>query len=307
MKTEAEALAKFQQWLESCRRQGKLARNTVAMGIVVLDHLAAGPRKKSDVVSAGGEIARSRNPGPILTRHGIPAGYLKSCTTRQTHQDGQRLFEAFKHGKALADLPASDRTAFLQKAFAILTAEAHAWLNRKHLRIPCDPSLTPLSWIEDMIAAAKGRSGGKVEQHLIGAKLSARHPNLVIANHPGHAGDQQTGRDGDFTIGETCYHVTVAPGAAVIDKCAENLQRGLLPVLLVPTDQVVKARSFAEVRGIQKRLLVVSLEDFIAVNVVEMAEDGRGRIREVMQQIIRRYNERLMAVETDHSLKIELA
>ena len=46
------------KWLESCTRHGKIARNTVAMGIVVLDHLRrACPVLREEVVSQGGESA----------------------------------------------------------------------------------------------------------------------------------------------------------------------------------------------------------------------------------------------------------
>lgn len=277
------------------------------MGIVVLDHLLKGAAAKAEVVSAGGEISGSRaSLSIILQRHQIPPTYLKECTTRQTHQDGQRLLEAFEYGRALNGLSKDDRRSFFDGAFGKLRNGALEWLNRQHLRISCDPSHTPYAWIEDVLDAAKGRSGGKVEQHLVGAKLSRRHPEKSIANHPGHAGDEQTGRSGDFTVGNTCYHVTASPGLAVIDKCKLNLSRGLVPVLVVPSAAVTKARNLTEERGLQKRLLIVSLEEFIAVNVVEMAEGNGNAFKSVMDEIVRLYNERLTAVETDLSLKIEL-
>ena len=83
------------EWIKSCTRNNKLSRNTVAVGIVVLDHLLQKcPVARTEVVSSGGEIKGARSGlASILEVHGVPATYLKEATTRQVHQDGQRLFE----------------------------------------------------------------------------------------------------------------------------------------------------------------------------------------------------------------------
>lgn len=42
----------FDEWIASCTRGGKVSRNTVAIGIVVLDHLRRNcPVSKSNVIS----------------------------------------------------------------------------------------------------------------------------------------------------------------------------------------------------------------------------------------------------------------
>jgi hypothetical protein len=84
-------------WIASCTRGGKVSRNTVSIGIVVLDHLRQKcPVSKDEVISQGGEVKGARSGlGAILELYGISRGYLKEVTTRQGHQDGQRLFEAF--------------------------------------------------------------------------------------------------------------------------------------------------------------------------------------------------------------------
>ena len=80
------------KWLESCTRNKKISRNTVAMGIVVFDHLKKhSPVSRNDVISQGGEVSGARSGlGKILESHEIPSSYLKEITTRQGHQDGQR-------------------------------------------------------------------------------------------------------------------------------------------------------------------------------------------------------------------------
>lgn len=105
-KIKQESYQILNNWIASCTRGGKVARNTVAIGIVVLDHLRQKcPVLKVEVISKGGEVKGARSGlGNILEFYGISRGYLKEVTTRQGHQDGQRLFEAFNWGNNLASL-----------------------------------------------------------------------------------------------------------------------------------------------------------------------------------------------------------
>jgi hypothetical protein len=145
-----------------------------------------------------------------------------------------------------------------------------------------------------------------VEQHLVGATLQQRHTDIEVANFPGHAADVQTGRPGDFVIGRIVYHVTVAPTPGVVQECHENIKSGLHPILLVPSELVSKTKSFAEYAGLEKLLSVVAIEDFVALNIIELATAKDSRFIDVLRQIISLYNERLEEVETDMSLKIEV-
>jgi hypothetical protein len=156
----------------------------------------------------------------MLSRHGVNyRNFLKEITTRQAHQDGQRLLDRLGWGDKLKGMPNVERNAMVNDAISLLVSEAHHWMQRQHLKVSCDQQDSPAAWIGAILDEARGRSGGKVEQHLVGAKLEARHPGVDIPNHPGHAGDAQTDRPGDFTVGSTCYHVTAAPGNSVVDKC----------------------------------------------------------------------------------------
>jgi Domain of unknown function (DUF4928) len=51
---------------------------------------------------------------------------------------------------------------------------------------------------------------------------------------------------------------------------------------------------------------LVVLEDFIAANVLEISIERNMDVRSLFQALIQDYNVRLKAVETDHSLTIEL-
>jgi hypothetical protein len=88
-------------WVQSCVRGGKISRNTIAVGIVILDRLRQRvPLTEADILSKGGEISGSRaGLRKILTKYGIAEKFLKEVTTRQAHQDGQRLLASLNWGK----------------------------------------------------------------------------------------------------------------------------------------------------------------------------------------------------------------
>ena len=157
-----------------------------------------------------------------------------------------------------------------------------------------------------IVENAKGRSGGIVEQQLVGAKLARRFQGFDIPNHPAHAGDKQTERMGDFTISNLVYHVTASPSRNVLQKCADNLKVGLHPILLIPREQENKARVLAQDEGIDQQLTIISIESFIALNIIEVATDENKDFFSVLKEIVEIYNARLSAVETDLSLQIEV-
>jgi hypothetical protein len=295
-------------WLASCTRNKKISRNTIAMGIVILDRLRLKcPLDRSDIVSSGGEISGSRGGlYKILSKYDIPEKYLKEVTTRQAHQDGQRFLEALQYGAIFGGLKEKNLDEVLFEGIQRLRVSAQEWLKKKQLSIPCDRQDSPAAWVHAILNEAKGKSGGKVEQHLVGAKLERRHPNIPIANHPGHAADAPTSRDGDFRVGDTCYHVTATPSLPLIKKAALNLESGLHPLLLVPRDQVQRAIHLAEGQEIEERITVIAIEDFLALNIIEMSEGQQQSFVNTLKSIVEIYNRRLEEVETDMSLKIEL-
>ncbi|NLE45178.1 MAG: DUF4928 family protein [Chloroflexi bacterium] len=295
-------------WLESCTRHGKISRNTVAVGIVVLDHLMREcPTQRATVISQGGEVTGARSGlGVTLERYGVPRKYLKEVTTRQGHQDGQRLFEQLEWGHRLAMLPIDDRHELLQELIGKLRNRADKWLHRQNLKLDLDRRSAPTTWVHVIIQSAQGRSGGIVEQQLVGAKLAKRFPGVSVPNHPAHAADQQTERLGDFTISKIVYHVTSAPSRDVLRKCGKNTKMGLWPVLLTPRDQENRARVLAHDEGVEDALTIISIEDFVAMNIIELATQENTDLFKVLMEILDIYNKRLSEVETDLSLRIEI-
>ncbi len=301
--------ASVHEWLASCTRNGKISRNTLAAGLVVLERLTGKlPLTAASMFSEGGELRGVRGSPwqSLLKKHEIPGRFLKEATTRQVAQDAKRLLESIDYGTGLALLTVSEKNKAIASALTLVLGHVYTWLSRTNLKIVCRPSETPERWVAAILAEAAGRSGGAVEQHLVGAKLQARFPSKNIPNLPSHAGDEQTGRDGDFVIDGVAFHVTAAPGRAVLLRCRRNVEDQLRPVLVVPRSRLEKIRGIAEDEGVDAQVQLVALEDFIAANVLEMAIERNMDVRGLFQALIQDYNKRLKAVETDHSLTIEL-
>lgn len=175
------------------------------------------------------------------------------------------------------------------------------------LRLQCDQLQSPATWIDSILAAAELRSLGAVERHLVGATLQQRHPEIVVPNNPGHAGDTQTGRSGDFPLKDISYHVTATDGKEATERCKRNIETGVHPILLVPRQYLESARARADVVGILPRVSILAIEDFITQNIIEMSTGQRQDFFSTLKAIIDEYNRRLEQVETDMSLKIELS
>jgi hypothetical protein len=305
---EIESLTILENWLISCTRGKKISRNTVCIGIVVLDHLRQkSPASREEVVSSGGEIKGARSGlGNILEKYEVPRHYLKEVTTRQAHQDGQRLLDNFQWGAYFGSVAEPNREQLMLELIQRLVTEANSWLKQQNLKLEIDRRQSPTTWIHLIVESAKQRSGGIVEQHLVGAKLEKRFPDLEVSNHPAHAADMQTARGGDFMVNGVIYHVTATPGAGVIQKCASNIKTGSFPILLVPKAQEYRALALAQEVGIEKELAIIAIEDFIALNIIEMAVEQKTDFFSMMQEIVQTYNKRLAEVETDLSLQIEV-
>jgi hypothetical protein len=141
---------------------------------------------------------------------------------------------------------------------------------------------------------------GMVANHLSRATLEFACAKMERAL-PVNAGEH-----GDFRLGTTCFHVTAAPGSAVISKCKDNALSGLHPVLLVPRELVSKSRHLAEDANAANEITIIAIEDFVAANIIEISEGRQSEFFDTLKAIVTAYNRRLEEVETDMSLRIEL-
>lgn len=179
---------------------------------------------------------------------------------------------------------------------------------KQRMKVEIDPNKPVSGIVADILQAARNRSDqptGTVAQHLVGAKLELRFPELDIGRDKANAADQQTNRQGDFQLGSTAFHVTMSPMQKLVARAQENIREGFRPVMLVPYDKVQFATGLFDSEGLGNRVGVQSIESFVGTNVEEMGSFSASDIREGIARLIRRYNERIYHCETDKSLMVE--
>lgn len=184
----------------------------------------------------------------------------------------------------------------------------------KPFKIKLDAARSLRTVVRDVIGQAEERQkdspgmyyAGAVLQHLVGAKLDCalgkghlKHNSFSTADAPG-------GRAGDFFLGDVAIHVTTSPGEALIARCGENLNDGHKPVIVTLQRGLTVAEGLATNVGLADRIDVFEIEQFVALNLYELAKFAAEGRRTAVNDLVNRYNEIVEEVETDPSLKIEL-
>ena len=103
---------------------------------------------------------------------------------------------------------------------------------QKLAEIQVDLSKSGPSIISGILKAARERKiGGPCRAtscwSKIGASVQESAAHITVDNFNTTAADKHLDRDGDFRIGDTAFHVTVAPTSLHIEKCGENINKGL--------------------------------------------------------------------------------
>lgn len=176
-----------------------------------------------------------------------------------------------------------------------------------------DTSKTIGANLEELFEQAKKRQAqnpgtqylGAVLQHLVAAKLSIILPAGTIEVHGASVADAPTERSGDFVINNTIIHCTTAPGAPLIEKCRLNLRGGCHPVIITIFDRVRTALDLASDAGLDGRVEVWDIQQFLSANIYEHSLFDEGNRNSTIADIVDKYNEIILAAETDPSLRIE--
>lgn len=189
------------------------------------------------------------------------------------------------------------------------------YFSSKPLIFRSNPSYS-LRWsIQDLLKQAVQRQrespgtkyAGAVLQHLVGAKIECVADGPKVEHFGYSTSDEQRGRAGDFVIGDVAIHVTTAPTEAVIVRCRENIEAGFRPLLVTTPRGVAAAEVLAENQGLGGHVDVFEIEQFLAVNILELGRFDPGGRRDAVADIIGRYNSIVDRVETDPSIKIQMA
>jgi hypothetical protein len=208
-----------------------------------------------------------------------------------------------------------------QKEKIDLEAIEAFWIDRVHeffagkpFKIKLDASRSLRTVVRDVIGQAEERQkttpgmyyAGAVLQHLVGAKLDCALGKGYFQHNSFSTADAPNERKGDFFVGDVAIHVTTSPGEAVIERCRENLNDGHRPILVTVQRGLSVAEGLAANAGLADRIDVFEIEQFIALNLYELAKFAAEGRRIAGTDLVTRYNEIVEEFETDPSLKIEL-
>lgn len=306
--TLEEALAAFAE------QHGVRTKGTLCLPLVVTDHarsmgMPLDPGKlrtgrEGQVLGLGKAKVQT-----ILGRHGI---------TRVLAEEGGRTtrgslgmmsaYVSFLNG--LAEKEAFD----LDRVEAFWIGRVRQFFAAKPFAFRVDPTLSIRSALRHLFAQAEARQKelpgtmvlGAILQHLVGAKLAGDYGELV-AHHSVSTKDEGQARPGDFDLGDLAIHVSTAPGEALIRKCQANLASGQRPIIFTIGRGVALATGLAENAAIGERLDVFDIEQWLAADILSRQGSSNRERLAIIQALLSRYNEIIGAVETDPSLRIELA
>ena len=307
-------LSIFEGWFKSLKiikANNGPANGTIAAALVLLERLKENYDLNfgSHVAGGGAQIkgVSGKAVAEILIKFNETRPFAKEGgrTNRGSQGDVKPLFEALSllH---IEKMSLEERNEILSSFQQFLVERIHDFHNRQKIRFIFDQKLSTWQIIHTLLEDAKSEGkAGSVAQHLTGAKLQIRFPEISISNESVSTADLPTNRPGDFFVGNAVFHITVSPMQALFEKCNQNLDEGMKVYLLVPDAKLATARQMAD-QICGGHIAVESLESFISQNIEEISVFSFDRLKHSLSKLINVYNERVNAVEIDKSLLIEI-
>jgi hypothetical protein len=311
--TSDPGMGPFYGWYDGLKRhrKGFPALGTIAGALVVLERLKENPgydiedhlaKGRAQIKGASGQAVRA-----ILASFGEHRPFLAEGgrTNRGLRADMESLLKVFQDtvGDKESD---EERRTRLQRWQRELVEKVRAFHGSQRLKFVFDSRVTTTEHIAALLrSSAEERKEGIVAQYLVGAKLQLRFPEISIGNESYSTSDAQSGRFGDFLVGDTAFHVSVAPTSAHFDKCLANLREGIRPFLLVPK-RIENGLETLLRNTIDQGITVGDIESFVATNVEELSGFDSSRAAVELAALLQLYNRRVDAVEFDKSLLIEI-
>ncbi|EBI9899360.1 DUF4928 domain-containing protein [Salmonella enterica] len=302
-------------WYEGERaKNGSMNTNVMNAGLIVSQMVADGlPITDARLYSDGkGQVRGLSGPtiSKILERHGETRTFTREGgrTSRGTIYLAAAFREVLNNTLIPEDINIDTVFVSTQLEEFFTQCVRLDYFDKQRITINLDHTRPVSVVVGEIIKATAERSDkptGVVLQHLIGAKLQLRFPDIEIGSDRANAADLQTDREGDFQIGTTAFHVTTAPMEKLISRCAENKRAGYRPIILTLESKVIAARQMADNVGMSDQISVQAAETFIGNNIEEIAIYDGDKIREGLARLIRTYNARINAIEVDKSLMID--
>jgi hypothetical protein len=306
------ALAAISKWFDALERYADdfPAKGTISGALVVLERLKQDYNLNIDAHTAkGGSQIKGASGAAvkrILAGFGEPRRFVSEGgrTNRGLRGDIRTMLQALC-AASLDKLVLSERNTILETLQRLLTGKVTSFFELQRLDCKYSPNLSAYQFVSGILKAARERGKeGAVAQYLVGAKLQLRFPAQDIENKCASTADAPQDKHGDFCVGGTIFHVTVAPMPPLVEKCQQNLEENLRPWLLVPERSTGLFRAEIEQR-LTGPFTLSSIENFVAQNVSELAGFSDELLPKQLLQLLEIYNERVAAVEIDRSMQIE--
>lgn len=288
-----------------------LSKGSLSLALILTRNAKSKPfplGKADFVTGAGGQVAGLGGGAikKILNDYGIER-ILSSEGGRTSRGNMERMEAYIELLNALHDTGKLD----LDQAEAFWVERVLAYFDAQPFTFRLDPSRSLRTCVRDLLSQAVERQrevkgtmyAGAVMQHLVGATLDIVTEGNV--NHHGFAvADAPSARSGDFLVGDVAVHVTTAPGEALMAKCVGNLSAGLKPLIVTTEDGVGGAKALARQAGIEERIDIMEIEQFLATNLYERSLFKRDERSDAVKDLVDRYNGIVSECETDPSLRI---
>ncbi len=312
MTAEDKATTSFIHWYENLPLYSDFpAKGTIAGALVVLERLRGDfnldidkhtTKGGSQVIGAGRSAVKR-----ILEAFGETRPFLREGgrTNRGLRGDIKAMLDHLSSA-GLKRLPITRRDALLEQLQVFLVDRVREFHGLQRLEIIYDPSKSTWQVIHELLGkAAEGGKEGPVAQYLVGAKLQLRFPSKEISNDSYSTADAQLGRKGDFYVGDTVLHVTIAPMGTLYEKCKSNLDEGFKVYVIVPDRLLVGTKQNAELQA-RGRITVYSVESFVSQNIDELSGFSRDEVSTQFLHLLETYNKRVDVVEANKSMMIEI-
>lgn len=290
--------------------KGALSIMLVVTRKAITDGLPLDPEQL--LTDKGGQVtgASKGNVQAILKDYGIDRVLAaEGGRTSRGSIENMRLCVAFLndlHAQGAVDLHAVERwwVARVQDFFA-----------SKPFKLKLDTSRSLRAIIRELLDDAFKRErqvpgmkfAGAVLQHLVGAKLTLALPDLKIEHHGFSVADAPGERHGDFFVGDVAIHVTTSPSESLIQKCQQNLAGGLRAIIVTAGKGVAGADLLLANAGIEGRVDVFEVEQFVATNIYERSRFAAAERPVTIDKLVEEYNRIVDDEETDPGLRIEVA
>ena len=309
--------AVIDNWYEAQRTDSGVNRNVMTVGLIMCEHMMEHFPLEESKWFTGTQVSLlgGSRINKILARHGESRALAsEGGRTSRGSQELARSFHAAVNASSVSDALAAAssqaRTDVVNLLQAAMVERIQTdFLDRQRLRIEYrshEPTSAVIGQLLDVASRRGGNATGAVAQHIVGAALRLRHPDMQVENHSYTTADEQTGRLGDFVVNDAVLHVTTAPSESLMHKCGRNLALDRLPIVLTLPERVAAAAGLAANFDIADLLLVRDLVAFVADSVDASAHYRRTEMSQDLRDLLDTYNSRVSAAEPDPSLQVEI-